>query len=435
MNSIRTRLSIYLLLAALCTALPIGLVTYRHTLNVNEDLFDYQLRQIALSLRDQGWAQPTPSFPPDSDAPDVVVQIWTVNGSILYMSDPGNPVPDSAVPGFADIVAGARRWRVYSLVSRDRIIQVAQPLELRRDLAAAAALRGLAPLLGFAPLMALLIWWLVGDSLSSLKRLARDVGRRDARALDHVSEQGVPDEIAPLVRALNSLLERLKHAFSRQRAFVADAAHELRSPLTALKLQLQLLERAPDDGARTQALHRLNEGVGRATRLIEQLLVAARTDPGDAAGILLPTDLPELVRGTIAELFEFAQDRRIDIELDAPQHAMVAAEPEAVRILARNLVDNAIRYTPAGGNVRVTIVDEADRTLLVIEDSGPGIPEQERARVFDRFYRRELNEQTGSGLGLSIVRNIANRYGADIRLDDSELGGLKACVVFRKIRI
>lgn len=431
MNSIRTRLSVFLLLAAVLAAAVIGVATYKNTLRQNEELFDYQLRQIALSLRDQGLAA-GPGLLKDAEdaAQDVVVQIWTSTGAVLYLSRPGNPLFDRVVLGFTDVDAGAKRWRVYGMAARDRVIQVAQPLELRRDLAAAAAVRSLAPLLAFAPIMALLIWWLVGDSLSSVKRLAGDVGRRDARSLEEVSETGVPSEISPLVRALNALLERLKRAFSSQRAFVADAAHELRSPLTALKLQLQLLDRAPDDAARAQAMEKLHAGVDRATRLIEQLLTATRTDPHDAIVTFQPTDLAELMRHVIADIFIFAQERRIGIELDAPEHLELSADAAALRILVRNLLDNAIRYTPEGGQVLAGVRTDDDAILLTVEDSGPGIPEEDRQRVFDRFYRREPDRQSGSGLGLTIVKNIARQHGANIELGVSRFGGLKFSVSF-----
>lgn len=431
MKSIRTRLSVFLLLAAMLAAAVIGVATYKNTLKENEELFDYQLRQIALSLRDQGLAAgPGLLQGPDEAALDVVVQIWTSSGAVLYLSRPGNPLFNSVTLGFTDVDAGDKRWRVYGMALRDRVIQVAQPIELRRGLAAAAALRSLAPLLAFAPIMALLIWWLVGDSLSSVKRLAREVAQREARSLDEVSEVGVPSEITPLVHALNALLAKLRRAFSSQRAFVADAAHELRSPLTALKLQLQLLDRAADDAARSQALEKLHEGVDRATRLIEQLLTAARTDPDDAKLSFQQIDLAELVRQTIADVFVFAQERRIGIELEAPDHLAIAGDAGALRILVRNLLDNAIRYSREGGALLASVGEVSGKGLLVIEDSGPGIPEDERLRVFDRFYRREPNEQSGSGLGLTIVKNIAEQHGARIELGVSRYGGLKVSLAF-----
>ncbi|MES2932674.1 MAG: ATP-binding protein [Pseudomonadota bacterium] len=431
-KSIRARMALYLLLAALLTAVVVGVVTYRKTLQENEDLFDYQLRQIALSLRDQGVVTaPELPYGVEDDALDVVVQIWTMNGVMLYLSRPGNPLFDRATLGYSEVNAINKRWRVYSMLARDRVIQVAQPLQLRRDLAAAAALRSLTPLLAFAPLMAAMIWWLTAVSLASLKRLTRELAQRDAHTLEQVSQHDVPDEILPMVDALNALLLRLKRAFASQRAFVADAAHELRSPLTALRMQLQLLERAPDEASRAQAMHELNQGVDRSTRLIGQLLAAAQTDPQDAAIGKQPVDVAESLRQVMAELFPQAQARNITLELDAADHVSIAAEPVGLSILVRNLLENAVRYTPAGGMVQAQVVAGETGVQLVVEDSGPGIAPEERERVFDRFYRGGANEPTGSGLGLSIVRNIVEQHGASITLGESRYGGLKVSVTFQ----
>lgn len=433
MTSIRARLTIYLLLAAVFTAIVIGAFTYRHTLRENEALFDYQLRQIALSLRDQGSiTQPGLRYNVGGDGLEVVVRIWTANGTALYLSHPDNPLPDRIILGYSDMVAQERQWRAFAVATNDRIIQVAQPLDLRRDLAAAAALRSLTPLLAFAPLMALLIWWLVKSSLSPLQHLATEVAQRDARTLKEVRTDDAPDEIAPLIAALNSLLARLKRAFSSQRAFVADAAHELRSPLTALKLQLQLLSRARDDRERSDAMKNLNLGVDRATHLIEQLLAAARTDPDDRIVAWQPVDLAELLRLSIAEMFVFSQERHIAIELEAPEHQVISGEEASLKILVRNLLDNAIRYTPEHGRVDVRVAAGTDNdTLLTIEDSGPGIAAEDHKRVFSRFYRKEHNDQIGSGLGLAIVKNIVEQHGARIELSASRHGGLKVSVIFR----
>lgn len=433
MNSLRTRLSVFLLVAALLAAGITGLLAYRNTLKENEQLFDYQLRQTALSLRDQGVA---PNLPPpgaDEDAPAVVVQIWTMNGTTLYLSHPGTALPDRAVLGFSDVDDGARRWRVYSMVARNRIIQVAQPLELRRDLAAAAALRSLRPLLIFAPLMALLIWLLVDRALRPVQRLAQEVRQRDAGSLAPLAEHGLPSEVQPVAHAINALLARLKLAFDSQRAFVADAAHELRSPLTALRLQLQLLTRAPDAESRRDAAARLEQGVERATRLIEQLLTAARTGPGENVQQMQAVDLGELARQAVADVWPQAEARRTAIALDAPDapgapdKAIVTGDADALRILLRNLLDNAIRYTPEGGRVDVSVARQQEALLLAVDDSGPGIPPDERERAFQRFYRgqREAGDGIGSGLGLAIVAGIAARHGAAVALLDSALGGLR----------
>jgi two-component system OmpR family sensor kinase/two-component system sensor histidine kinase QseC len=438
MKSLRTRLSVFLLAAALLAAGVTGLLTYRNTLRENEQLFDYQLRQTALSLRDQGG--PVDLQPPSGageDAPAVVVQIWTMNGTMLYMSHPGSALPDRAILGFSNVDAGNRRWRVYSMTAHNRIIQVAQPLELRRDLAAAAALRSLRPLLIFAPLMALLIWLLVDRALRPVQRLAQEVKLRDAGSLAPLSEHGLPSEVEPVAHALNSLLARLKLAFDSQRAFVADAAHELRSPLTALRLQLQLMARAPDEDTRRAAAAQLQEGVDRATRLIEQLLTAARTAPGESTLELRPLDLAEAARRAIAEAWPQAAARRMEIALDAEDAVIVDADEDSLRILMRNLLDNAIRYTPEGGKVQVAVAgnsdsDDSDAAVLTVDDSGPGIPATERERAFQRFYRgtREAGDGTGSGLGLAIVSNIAARHGAEVALLDGPLGGLRVRLRF-----
>jgi signal transduction histidine kinase len=427
MKSLRARLSVFLLAAALLAAGITGLLAYRNTLRENEQLFDYQLRQTALSLRDQGVAANLAPPGADEDAPAVVVQIWTMNGAALYLSHPGTALPDRAVLGFSDVDAGNRRWRVYSMAARNRIIQVAQPLELRRDLAAAAALRSLRPLLIFAPLMALLIWFLVDRALRPVQRLAQEVRLRDAGSLAPLAEQSLPSEVEPVAHAINSLLARLKLAFDSQRAFVADAAHELRSPLTALKLQLQLMARAPDEASRRAAATQLEQGVERATRLIEQLLTAARTAPSETGPAMHTLDLAELARQAVAEAWPLAEARRTELGLDAPDSAVITADADALRIMMRNLLDNAIRYTPQGGKVNIRIAQQPDALILAVDDSGPGIPAEERERAFQRFYRgrREAGDGTGSGLGLAIVANIAARHGAGVALLDSALGGLR----------
>lgn len=434
MNSLRSRLSVSLLLAALLVAVILGVLTYRNALVANEALFDYQLRQTALSLRDQGVV---PDMHPDWDGNgetrDVVVQIWTMNGTVLYLSHPGTMLPDRATLGFSNVDAGGRRWRIYTMIANNHVIQVAQPQEIRRDLVAAAALHSLSPLLIFAPVMAILIWILVGSGLRPVRRLEQEVTQRNVGALDPVSEQRLPDEIAPLAHAINSLLAKLRHAFAVQRAFVADAAHELRSPLTALKIQLQVLERAPDENAKAAALKKLNDGVDRASHLIEQLLVAARTDATEVTPSMQPVDLAETMRRAMADVFPLAESKRITLDFDAPDNLMIAADSDALKILMRNLLDNAVRYTPQGGAVKAKAARETAGITLVIDDSGPGIPAQDRQRVFERFVRGETAAQKGSGLGLSIVKNIVDQHRGTITLSDSPFGGLRATVVFKAI--
>jgi signal transduction histidine kinase len=429
-KSIRARLLVSLLSVVALSAAVAGAITYSNVLRETESLFDYQLRQMALSLRDQGFIAPDEAAALANDDFDFVVQIWTADGTRIYASNPGLALPPRAVLGFAELKLGDATWRIFSTATRDRVIQVAQPLAIRRELAAQAALRAVAPLLGLAPILAVAIGWSVGASLQPVRRLAAEVKSRDADALEPVAASDLPAEVSPLVQSINALLARLRSAFDAQRAFVSDAAHELRSPLTALKLQLQLLQRSADPASRDAAIGALSAGIERATRLVSQLLTLARAEPRAPQGPLAPTDLTEAARQAVADVVPLADSKSVRLTMEAKTGCVVEGDASALQILVRNLVDNAVRYTPSGGRVELTVANQAGQIVLAVDDSGKGIPASERERVFDRFYRRADNEEagledTGSGLGLAIVRSIAQRHAAPVQMADSALGGLR----------
>jgi two-component system OmpR family sensor kinase len=294
------------------------------------------------------------------------------------------------------------------------------------------ALRTLAPIAVMMPILMLVVWWVVSESLTPVARVRKQVASRQADDLSPVSEAGLPDEVRPLVHELNLLFGRVRTAFDAQQNFVADAAHELRTPLAALKLQALSLERADNDEARKVAQGRITAGVERATRLVEQLLVLARQEAGAAEGVATaPVDLADLARRTVGEMVAVAQAKGVDLGLQHADAAPVMGQAGALAILMRNLVDNAVKYTPGGGMVDVAVHVVQGAAVLTVEDSGPGIPAEERERVFDRFYRIAGSEAAGSGLGLAIIRAIAGRHGARLTLDASErLGGLLVRVTF-----
>ena len=430
MNSIRVRLLIALLAMLAVAALVMGGVTYRNVLAETEALFDYHLRQMALSLRDQGEIAPDQAGALADEQLDFVVQIWTVDGRSIYASRAHSALPARALLGLADVSAGGQTWRTFSVATRTRVIQVAQPAQIRKQLAANAALRSVAPLLLLAPVMALVGWWLAAFTLKPLREVAAEVRERDARSLAALPTSGLPDEVAPLVAALNSLLQRLAQSLDAQRAFVADAAHELRSPLTALKLQLQMLQRADDEPSRTKATATLGAGIERAARLVEQLLALARSEPGASAPPPQPLDLSEVVREAVAETVPYASSRGTEFELFAEAPVNVAGDRAALGALVRNLADNAVRYSPPGSRVELRVGIDAGQPTLQVDDAGPGIPAAERERVFDRFYRRSVGDEAGTGLGLAIVRSVAARHGAEVTLGESALEGLKVTVRF-----
>ena len=428
MTSIRARLLVSLLALLLLAAAAMGALTYRNVLGETEAIFDYQLQQMALSLRDQGEIASADAGSLVDAQLDFVVQIWTVDGRSIYASRPHPALPARALLGLATLNVDGKAWRTFSVATRERVIQVAQPVEIRQRLAARAAWRSVLPLLLVAPLAAVVVGWLAARNLAPLERLAGEVRSRGGESLAPLTVAGLPDEVAPLAASLNALLGRLRTSLDTQRAFVADAAHELRSPLTALKLQLELLRRAGSEADRDAARAALSEGIERASRLVEQLLALARSEP--AASTAERVDLAEIARCAVAETVAFASTRGVEFELAAEAPVWIAGDALSLGLLVRNLADNAARYSPTGSIVAVRIDAGGDGATLQIDDAGPGIAEADRGRVFDRFYRRAHAEEAGSGLGLAIVKSVADAHGASVTLAQSPASGLRVTVRF-----
>jgi two-component system OmpR family sensor kinase len=435
-SSLRARLLLFLLAAIFASALFQAIVAYRGTLAQTDEIFDAQLRSTALSLSTGDLRlnnAPAPIAPglPTASIDDLIIQIWTADGVQLYKSTSGRLLPDPVKLGFSTVRTSSSSYRVFAMATPLQVTQVAQDMRVRSNTARNLALRSIGPTLGVAPLLMLVVWWVVSRSLLPVERTRAQLAARQPDDLSPVSDAGLPDEIRPLVQELNLLLERVRQAFALQQQFVGDAAHELRTPLAALALQLQGLRRATDDATREQAIARLGEGVTRATRLIEQLLSMARHDNGAPRLALAPTDLVQAVREAVSQVLPQANDKRIEIALDGPDTAIIDGQADALVLLVRNLLDNAVKYTPDEGAVRIDIAQSPNATTLTVEDTGPGIPINERERVFDRFYRSAAASATsGSGLGLALVRTLAGRHGASVTLDDAPTGGLRVQVIF-----
>lgn len=440
-TSLRIRLIVLMGLAIVLAALLQGALAYRNALEEADTLFDYQMRQTALALRaglpvDAHAASPL--LPPEDENHEFIVQVWTNEGLRIFESAFGAALPQMAVLGFADVPVRGTTYRVFSLQSPAQVIQVAQNLQVRRQMARTLAWRTVWPIALLAPLLALAVWWVVGHALRPVERVRRELAGRSAASLAPVHEADLPQEVQPLVRELNLLFARVQQAFESQQHFVADAAHALRSPLQALKLQLQGLQRAPDEAARLRAQQRLAAGIDRAAQLVDQLLLLAREDAQQAArsSAAPVVDLAPLVAQQLVDGAASAQAQGVDVGLaegSAPT-ARVQAEPASLQVLLGNLLDNAIKYTPAGGQVDVRLAllpasaDGPAQVELRVEDSGPGIPAAERARALERFVRAEgaaASGVPGSGLGLAIVQTIAQRQGAQVELlESATLGGL-----------
>ena len=433
--SLRTRLLWFMLAAITLTALVQAAIAYRTSRSEADEIFDYQMQQMAMSLR-AGWPQTGQGQGAEDrheeEGYDFVVQIWSRDGRRIFQSA-RTELPRHAALGFSNLQARGTTYRVFALQAGPQVVQVAQDMAARKEMAGTLALRTLPPIALMAPLLMLLVWWVVSSSLAPVSRARRQVAERQADDLNEVSEAGLPEEIRPLVHELNLLFGRVRQAFEAQKNFVADAAHELRSPLAALKLQIQGLQRAGDDAAREVAVARLHAGIDRATRLVEQLLVLARHQ-GSADGGAPPQalSLSALVRQAVADAAPTAQARHIDLGVPRADDGVLSGHPDALLILLRNLLDNAIKYSPEGGTVDVEVLAEAGGMLLTVEDSGPGVPLADRERVLDRFYRVAGSGATGSGLGLAIVKSIAVLHGGSLTLGHSDrLGGLRVEVRLR----
>ena len=432
-ESIRGRLLVWLLGALVLGGLLIGYNAYHRTQQDLDELLDYQLEQLAFSLSRQSVG--ATQLPPGMllPEPDFITQVWDRDGVLMFYSRPNLSIPMRPEPGFSNVQWNGQAYRVYTELDGLRIIQVAHPLSLRKEMAAGLARRAVVPLAALLPLLAVGIWIIVGRALQPLSTISAALRVRSPSALQPLPQQDLPEELVPMVGSLNDLLERLKRALEAQQQFVADAAHELRSPLTAVQLQLQLLKRAPDEAARAAALERLERGVQRSTHLVRQLLTLARQDPQAAQADERLVDLDALAREIVADFDPLAQRKALALELDSGGTVELRGRPEGLRAMLGNLVDNAIRYTPAGGRVTVRLRRQPGAAVLEVEDTGPGISADQRERVFDRFYRAtgSVDVEEGSGLGLAIVKRVAEQHNATVALDNGEDGkGLRITVQF-----
>ena len=433
-HSLRSRLLWFVLVAILLAAVLQAATAYRSALQQADAMFDDHLQQVARSLRS---SIPLGSLPAEGEGDtdfDLYVQIWGKDGTQLFRSS-HSALPPRAVLGFSEVEANGSRYRVYSLQAPLQTVQIAQDLSARTARAQALAAKTVLPFVLLTPLLMLAVWWVINRSLAPIERARRDVARRAADDFSPLADTGLPDEVRPLVDELNLLFGRVRSAFETQKNFVADAAHELRSPLTALKLQAQALRQAGGAGTHGQQptlepdVARLNLGIDRAIRLVEQLLILARAEASASSAPVTCVDMTEVIKLAVADVLPQAGHKQIDLGLtgDTPkQPVLVTGQSDALRMMLRNLLDNAVKYAPVSGQVDVSLCLEGEHCILSIEDSGPGISREDQGRVFDRFFRATASaHETGSGLGLAIVKAIAAQHGAAVTLEQSaRLGGL-----------
>ena len=426
MSSISRKLLTFLLGGLVVVGIVAGGATYLKAREELDELFDYQLAQVAHAFSRQESVTPLPSSGINyEEEAELAVQVWK-DGILLSAVPPGRALPLQR-EGLSTVYSGGRHWRVFVLRGGSRTIQVSQPIEARREISVNFALRTVIPLLAVIPLFALFIWLSVRNGLKPLIRLADEISRRSPASLEPLPIHELPAEARPLVGRLNLLLEKLAHAIESQKRFVADAAHELRTPLAVVGLQARVLERSADDAERTEALERLKEGIDRAARLVGQLLALARLEP-EAPPLWSNVALTRLAGEIVAERARIAAEKGVDLGMTDSEPVTITGEEEALRAMVGNLVDNAVRHTPPGGTVDVAVRRGELMAVIEVVDTGPGIPPEDQERVFDRFFRRGGNT-TGSGLGLAIVKSAVERHGGSITLGEGGGGkGLKVTV-------
>ena len=470
MYSIRSR-TLVLVLGLLGVSLAvISWISYRDAQHEIEELFDAQLAQTARLLeglvsRDMPppareslqqalnqaagkLGQTTPghryesklAFQVFGNGAGVMLQSASAPAGLLetliaslHPESAGNPGEPAGLSdrllGYHEVPIGGHRWRVFVLhdVQDELWVMVGERDDVRGELVDKIALRSLAPDLVGLPAVALLVWLAIGWSLEPLKQMARLIKARNPDKLAPLVIAGLPQELEPMAAALNRLLRQLDSLLEREKRFLADAAHELRTPLAVLRIHAQNAADAPDPADRAEALRHMLHGVDRATRLVARLLTLARLEPNAVHLNLNALDLLAFARNELAELTPLALERGLELTLAADEAGdyRVHADATSLGVLLQNLVGNAIQHTPQDGRIQVLLSAEADRVALHVQDSGPGVPEAVRGKLFERFFS---GGGAGAGLGLSIAQRIVELHRGTILLADSPLGGLEVQV-------
>ena len=437
-RSMRRQLLLILLGSVTVIWVATAIVSYLDARHEIDELLDAHLAQSASLLIAQAGREPEEL---EEHAPElhryarrVAFQFW--EGGTLLRLHSGNAPATRLSPrdeGFSDARIDGERWRVFSGWDRKRryLVQVGERMGARGEIAATMARNMLLPLAVALPVLALLVWLTIERVMRPLRMLDRQVEHRAPDNLAALELGDAPAEVAPLVLNLNRLFERVRTSLENERRFTADAAHELRTPLAALRAQAQVARGATEDRERAHALDSVIAGCDRATHLVEQLLTLARLEAAAWPERLAACDLAAVARTVLADLAQTAHSRGVAIALDAPERVLVRGDAALLHVLVRNLADNALRYGASGGQVRVVVEGGAAGASLRVEDQGPGIPREARARVLDRFHRELGSGESGAGLGLAIAARVAALHGAALALEEGAGGrGLSARVAF-----
>ena len=429
LRSIRARLLLWLIASVLVTTLVTGYLVARLTWSGFNNVRDMGLEQIAQTVMRHDEVAPAAPSPPiastalkDGDLDQFVSQIWDRSGHLIYSSlaDVGPPLQ---VPGHHIVTWQGQSWRVYTLPREQKTVQIAVTTKIRRQHFYSLTPWLLVPLVLLVIALGTLASMGVNRVLRPLETLRRDIAERSPLGLQAVDTTGLPAEVAPLADTLNQLLTRIEQMLRHQRRFLADAAHELNTPLAVVKLQAQLVRRARP-GEWDAALDQLDAGIDRASRLAFQLLQLARLEPDGRKPLLETLRLDNLLREAVAGFSARAEQQGGDLGLAGADPVTLVGDPHALRTLVDNLIGNALTHNPGPVRIDVRLGEERGEAVLEVSDNGIGIAPADRTRVLERFVRLSPGDGKGSGLGLSIVSEIAALHRGTVELDDSPGGGL-----------
>lgn len=437
MRSLRVQLLAWLVALYAATAAITIFLSYRqYDSNIN-GFWDGQMRTLAVSYA--GRLSSDGTLPPLRPADDYavqhhgtdIVQLWNADGKLLATSSAVTGLQLQPREGFRTVRIGGRRWRVFTMDSTPLRVQIVESDDMRQRVVWDMTWDSAKPVVYMAPISIAMLWLVVYVVLRPMTQLVGALSQQDERNLAELSPRRVPLELLPLIHSMNGLLRRMRHAFESQRRFVADAAHELRTPITAVKLQIENLRGRVDRSA-TDELQELEAGVERMHRVVRQLLQLARQEGTLEEGSQEPVDIGALAKDSVRSFVALAQTRSIDLGMGDVQAVTARLDPNQLRIVLDNLVDNAVRYTPPGGRVDVSVREAEGTAVVDVSDTGPGIPAGDLEKVFGRFYRVPATGVEGSGLGLAIARAAAERCRSSIELlNHSRAAGLTARVRIR----
>lgn len=440
-GSLQGRLLALVLAVVMGVWLATAAMTWLDASHELDELLDSHLAQAAALLvvqqtheiEDDGGGIDAPTL--HRYAPKVAFQVFhegslvlrSANAPTAPMVEPGQGIKT----GFATVQIGGMAWRVFAAYGAERDVQVyvGEQASSRASILWAVLRSTLWPMVVALPLLALAVWWAVYRGVAPMRRLGRALAERQPQALQPLALDGTTSEMAPMVNALNGLFERIGMLLESERRFTADAAHELRTPIAAIRAQAQVALGEADDARRRHALKNTLAGCDRATRLVEQLLTLSRLE-AVAAPAMADVDLGALTQRVVAELAPKAIAKNQTLEFDAPEPCSIPGNETLLAVLVRNLIDNAVRYSPASAQVKASVRQQDGRVVLSVEDSGPGLAEADRKRLGERFFRVPGSGESGSGLGWSIVRRVAAVHRLEVQVGTSaELGGLAVRVI------